>query len=162
MITKIIQFFYNRITFSIGFMRTLFWKMFFKNIWKNTYIMGGWTFYSPRGISLWNNVFINLNAILDGKGTITIWNDVSLWPNVRIWSFNHNTQRVDIPMNIQWNITKAVTIGNDVWIWDGAIILPGVRIGNWVVVWAGSIVTEDIEDYSIAVWNPARVVKKRK
>ena len=54
-----------------------------------------------------------------------------------------------------------VTIGEDCWIGGGAIICPGVTIGNRCVIGAGSVVTKDIPDDSVAVGNPARVVRKQ-
>lgn len=56
---------------------------------------------------------------------------------------------------------KDIVIGNGVWIGDSVIILPEVEVGDGCVIGAGSIVTKDIPPYSIAVGNPARVIKKR-
>ena len=53
-----------------------------------------------------------------------------------------------------------ITIGNNVWIGAGVIILPGVTIGNNVVIGAGSVVTKNIPAYSLAVGNPCRVIKR--
>ncbi|PSB09569.1 hypothetical protein C7B62_12775 [Pleurocapsa sp. CCALA 161] len=55
----------------------------------------------------------------------------------------------------------AINIGNGVWIGDNVTILPGVEIANGAVIGAGSIVTKSIPPYSIAVGNPAKVIKKR-
>ena len=52
-------------------------------------------------------------------------------------------------------------IGNDVWIGQGATILPGTRIGDGVIVGAGSVVTGTIPPYSIVGGNPARVLRPR-
>ena len=52
-------------------------------------------------------------------------------------------------------------IGNDVWIGEGAIILPGVHIGDGAIIGKGAVVGSDIPPYSIAVGNPAKVVRKR-
>lgn len=52
-------------------------------------------------------------------------------------------------------------IGNDVWIGENSIILPGVSIGNGAVVAAGSIVTKNVLDYEIVGGNPARHIKFR-
>ncbi|MCX2717452.1 CatB-related O-acetyltransferase [Helicobacter sp. MIT 21-1697] len=52
-------------------------------------------------------------------------------------------------------------IGNDVWIGQNATILPGVRIGDGAIIGANAVVASDIAPYSIAVGNPARVIKKR-
>jgi virginiamycin A acetyltransferase len=58
--------------------------------------------------------------------------------------------------------TGKLGIGNDCWIGDSAIILPGVRsIGDGAIIGAGSIVTRDVAPYSIIVGNPARPIKKR-
>ncbi|OOE73670.1 CatB-related O-acetyltransferase [Salinivibrio sp. ML290] len=54
-----------------------------------------------------------------------------------------------------------VTIGNGVWIGDSVIILPGANVGNGAVIGAGSVVTKSIPPFSIAVGNPARVIKYR-
>ena len=57
-------------------------------------------------------------------------------------------------------MTKSVTIGNDVWIAGGVIILPGVTIGEGCTIGAGSVVTRDVEPYTVAAGNPAKVIKR--
>jgi acetyltransferase-like isoleucine patch superfamily enzyme len=54
---------------------------------------------------------------------------------------------------------KKITIGNNVWIGWGAVILKGVTIGDNSIIAAGSIVTSDIPANCIAAGNPAKVVK---
>lgn len=56
-------------------------------------------------------------------------------------------------------ITKPIRIGNNVYIGNNAIILPGVSIGNNVIIGAGAVVTKDIPSNSVAVGVPARVIK---
>lgn len=56
-------------------------------------------------------------------------------------------------------ITKPIVVGNNVYIGNNVIILPGVTIGNNVVIGAGAIVSKDIPNNSIAVGIPARVIK---
>lgn len=58
-------------------------------------------------------------------------------------------------------IKGPVTIGNNVWIGDNVIILSGVIIGDGSILGAGSVVTKNIPPYSIAVGNPAKVIKRR-
>jgi acetyltransferase-like isoleucine patch superfamily enzyme len=53
------------------------------------------------------------------------------------------------------------SVGNDVWIGYGAIILPGVRIGDGAIVGAGAVVTHSVGDFEIVAGVPARVVRKR-
>ena len=52
-----------------------------------------------------------------------------------------------------------ISIGDDVWIGGGAIVLPGVTIGDRAVVGAGSVVTRDIAADAIVAGNPARAVR---
>ena len=52
-------------------------------------------------------------------------------------------------------------IGNDVWIGQNAVILPGVHIGDGAIVGANSVVGSDIDPYTIVVGNPARILRKR-
>ena len=55
---------------------------------------------------------------------------------------------------------KPVTIENGVWIGNRSIIMPGVTIGANAVIGAGSVVVTDIPEGSLAMGNPARVIKK--
>lgn len=57
------------------------------------------------------------------------------------------------------SITAPVTIADDVWLAARVIVLKGVTIGEGAIVGAGSIVTRDIPPRSIAVGQPARVVR---
>ncbi|MFW5879256.1 MAG: acyltransferase [bacterium] len=56
-------------------------------------------------------------------------------------------------------IYGPITVEEDAWIGTKSVIFPGVTIGKCSVVGAGSIVTKDIPPYSVAVGNPARVIK---
>ena len=60
-----------------------------------------------------------------------------------------------------WRRSTPVTIGRDVWIGHGAIVLPGRSIGTGAVVAGGAIVTKDVPDYSIVAGNPARIIRRR-
>lgn len=52
-------------------------------------------------------------------------------------------------------------IGNDVWIGQKAVILPGVHIGDGAIIGANSVVGSDIESYTIVIGNPAKKLRKR-
>ncbi len=53
-----------------------------------------------------------------------------------------------------------IRVGSDVWFGGGVKVLPGVTIGDNVVIGAGSVVVHDIPSDSVAVGNPARVIRK--
>ena len=52
-------------------------------------------------------------------------------------------------------------VGNDVWIGQNAVILPGVRIGDGAIIGANSVVGGDVAPYTIVAGNPARAIRKR-
>ncbi len=52
-------------------------------------------------------------------------------------------------------------IGNDVWIGQNAVILPGVHIGDGAIIGASSVVGSDVQPYSIVAGNPAKQIRKR-
>jgi acetyltransferase-like isoleucine patch superfamily enzyme len=55
----------------------------------------------------------------------------------------------------------SVSIGSDVWIGNGAVIMSGVTIGHGAVVAARAVVTRDVAPYAIVGGNPARVIRHR-
>ena len=56
---------------------------------------------------------------------------------------------------------RDVTIGDDVWLGAGTIVLPGVTIGDGAVIGAGSVVTRLVQPYEIHAGNPARKIGER-
>ena len=58
------------------------------------------------------------------------------------------------------NFTAPITIGNNVWIGAGVIVLAGVTIGDNTVVGAGSVVTKSIASNTVVAGNPAREIRK--
>jgi acetyltransferase-like isoleucine patch superfamily enzyme len=87
---------------------------------------------------------------------------------------NHRTDWVStypFPVFHEWPEARAikghpgtkgdVTIGHDVWLGAGAVILSGVTIGNGAVVGCRSVVTRDVPDYAIVAGNPAVTIRMR-
>lgn len=68
---------------------------------------------------------------------------------------------VDEPAFFQWRKESWVTIGHDVWIGHGAVILPGVSIGNGAVIAAGAVVSRDVEPFTIVAGVPAKPIRRR-
>ena len=94
---------------------------------------------------------------------VTLGSHVMMGPDVLIFTQNHQTADPEIPMREQGMAPlKPVVIGDDVRIGARVCILPGVTIGQGAVIGACAVVSKDVPAYSVAVGNPARVVKKRK
>ena len=92
-------------------------------------------------------------------GPVTIGSHVNLAQGITVTALNHNFEDAGLRIDEQGVSTKAVTIGDDVWIGTNAVILPGVTIGRHVVVAAGDVVTKDVPDHSLVAGVPAKVVK---
>lgn len=111
-------------------------------------------------ISLEDNCYIGDFFSVLGGADIVIKKDTLIASHVAVISENHgDNPEIGIKYGNQPLSGKPVTIGNNCWIGEKSMILPGVTIGGWCIVGAGAVVTKDIPPYSIAVGNPARVVK---
>jgi acetyltransferase-like isoleucine patch superfamily enzyme len=53
------------------------------------------------------------------------------------------------------------TIGHDVWLGTGCMILSGVTVGHGAVIGAGAVVTSNVAPYAIAAGNPSRTIRHR-
>lgn len=110
-------------------------------------------FLRSRGVQIGEDVHL-INTTIDWSHgfLVSIGNRVTL-TGVKILTHDGSTQ-------IPFGLSKVgkVTIGDEVFVGHGTIILPNVRIGSRVVVGAGSVVTRDIPDNSVAAGNPAKVI----
>lgn len=81
--------------------------------------------------------------------------------DVLIAAENHGTdpEKADSYASIKLT-SRPVTIEEGCWIGEKVIVLPEVNIGKGSIIGAGSVVTKSIPEYSIAVGNPARVIKQ--
>ena len=108
-------------------------------------------------ISCGDNVYFNVNCVVLDCAPIKIGSNVFFAPHVQLYTANHP---LDAELRKTLENTLPISIGNDCWIGGNTVILPGITIGNGCVIGAGSVVTKDIPDNSLAVGNPARVIKK--
>ncbi len=80
--------------------------------------------------------------------------------NIVISGLNHGYEDITLSPSLQKVICKQITICDDVWIGANSVITAGVTIGKHCIVGAGSVVTKNIPEFSIAVGNPAKVIKQ--
>lgn len=115
----------------------------------------------PVKIVLGDECYIGFNFSALAGADIIIGNHVLIASNVLISSENHSINpESDIYYMDQELISKPVIIDDGCWIGEKVIILPGVHIGKKSVIGAGSVVTKDVPEYSIAVGNPAKIIKR--
>ncbi|WEK21200.1 MAG: acyltransferase [Candidatus Pedobacter colombiensis] len=93
-------------------------------------------------------------------GPVQIGNDVMLAQNIVISGLNHGYEDVTISPSKQKINCKQITIADDVWIGANSVITAGVTLGKHCIIGAGSVVTKNIPEFSIAVGNPAKVIKQ--
>ena len=102
-------------------------------------------------------MFFNVNCVVLDTMKIEIGNNVFFGPNVHIYTATHPLNAIE---RRTVEFSKPVFIGNDCWIGGNTVICPGVTIGDGCTIGAGSVVTKDIPANSLAVGNPAKVIKK--
>jgi maltose O-acetyltransferase len=114
-------------------------------------------------IELGDRVAFNVGCFVNGYGGLTVGDGAEFGPRVLLHTANHRMDDPERPVSEQgWVEDTPVTVGRNAWIGMGAIILPGVTIGEGCVIGAGSVVVKDVEPFSVAVGNPARVVRSRR
>lgn len=106
-------------------------------------------------IRLGRGVFMNFNCVILDICEVEIGDQTQIGPGVQILTADHPRDAAQRAEGIEFG--KPVTIGQNVWIGGGAIILPGVTIGDDAVIGAGSVVTRDVPEGATAVGNPARL-----
>lgn len=117
----------------------------------------GTTFSTPE-CEIGDNVYIGAHCEISDS---IIGNDVLIGSRVHIISGKHahGFEMQDLPIRLQPTSRTPIWIGENSWIGNGAIVMA--RIGRGCVVGAGSVVTKEIPDSSVAVGNPAKVIKAR-
>lgn len=119
--------------------------------------------YSPC-LSIGNNANIGRNNHIGCINEIRIGDNLLTGNNVFITDHFHGMssekERNIPPINRKLYSKGGVRLGDNIWLGDNVVIMPGVSIGNNVIVGANSVVTKDIEENSVAVGAPAKIIKK--
>ncbi len=105
-------------------------------------------------IHLGRGVFLNFNCVLLDVMPIHIGDGTQIGPAVQIYAADHPREHEQRLAGLECG--KSVTIGRNVWIGGGAILLPGVIVGDDAVIGAGSVVTRNVAPGATVAGNPAR------
>lgn len=108
-------------------------------------------------IHLGDHVYLNSGCVILDTTAVRIGVRSTLGPQVQIYCPNHHPERAGRRAGLER--AQPVTIGEDVWIGGGAIILPGWCIGDGAIVGAGAVVTRDVPEGATVVGNPARPMR---
>ncbi len=100
--------------------------------------------------------YLNTGCVILDTARVSIGDHSMLGPGVQIYTADHHRDPDQRRQGIERGL--AVSIGSDVWIGGGAIILPGVSIGDGAIVGAGSVVTRDVPPRSRVAGQPARAL----
>lgn len=109
-------------------------------------------------IALGDGVFLNAGCVILDTAPVRIGAGTMLGPAVQIYCAQHDKDAARRAAGLE--IAHPVTIGTNVWIGGGAIILPGVTVGDDAIVGAGAVVTRDVAPGMTVAGNPARVIGK--
>ncbi|WP_081746840.1 DapH/DapD/GlmU-related protein [Arthrobacter sp. H5] len=127
----------------------------------NFHIGPGSIAWAPQHLSIGNDVYIGKNVTVQVDGTIgdhvLIANCVGI-----IGTTDHDISQVGVSVReSDWagrettRLSQPTTIGSDVWIGYGAIVLSGVTVGDSAIIGAGSIITKDVPPNSVVMGAPA-------
>ncbi|MBI4041067.1 MAG: acyltransferase [Deltaproteobacteria bacterium] len=117
--------------------------------------------YYKNKMYIGDHTWIGQQCFLHSAGTLRIGNHVGMGPGVKIITSFHEARDASLPVIDTPLLFEPVIIEDHCDIGTGAIILPGTTIGKGCIIGAGAVITKDIPAYSVAVGNPARVIKVR-
>ncbi|MGY3437077.1 MULTISPECIES: sugar O-acetyltransferase [unclassified Marinovum] len=105
-------------------------------------------------VFLGDGVFLNYGCVLLDVCQIRIGDNTQIGPYVQILTADHPRDPAVRDQGLEFG--RAITIGRNVWIGGGALILPGVTVGDDAVIGAGAVVTRDVAAATTVGGNPAR------
>ncbi|MBD9427849.1 sugar O-acetyltransferase [Pseudomonas sp. PDM15] len=116
-------------------------------------------FYCDYGynIHLAPGVFMNFGCVILDVCRVSIGAGTQIGPGVQLLTADHPREPELRAQLLEFG--RPVSIGANVWIGAGALILPGVTVGDNALIGAGSVVTRDVPAGATVVGNPARVIR---
>jgi acetyltransferase-like isoleucine patch superfamily enzyme len=108
-----------------------------------------------RNVSVNHNVHFYC-SIIDSHGSVTVKDDVTLSPGVRIFAIGQDYRTVPLG-----DLNKEVFIQKGAWLCANSVVLPGVTVGEYSVIAAGSVVTKNVPPYEIWGGSPAKKISDR-
>ena len=142
------------------FIRNLLFRTLLGKFGKGTVIDYKVYMRHMKNIEFGSNVVINRGCqfytSIDLGKKIVIGEGVLISPNTKFYGAAHDYKSKGMP-----DSAGDIIVEDKCWICADSTILQGVRIGRASVIGAGSVVTKDIPPYSVAVGNPAKVIRKR-
>lgn len=103
--------------------------------------------------------FVNKNSFISAT---TIGNYCSISANVGIGLGEHDLiYGTSKALSTRPLLTKKTTLGDEVWIGFGAVVIQGITIGDGAVIAANAVVTKDVPDYAIMAGVPAKMLRFR-
>ncbi|MGH9263287.1 MAG: acyltransferase [Acidimicrobiales bacterium] len=134
-----------------------------KRVGEGCYYLDQIVWLNGENIEMGDGVGFNYGCYVNGFGGLTIGDDTIFGPYTMIHTANHKFDDVTRPIQEQgWETSPPVQIGAQCWVGMGVCILPGVRIGEGCVVGAGAVLTQDLDAFSVAAGNPAKVIRSRR
>ncbi len=112
-------------------------------------------------IEIGDHVGIGAFANIGGSGGVSIGNNTIIGPYFSAHPENHNYTNFSKYIRLQGTTRKPIVVKDNCWIGAKVTILAGVTIGKGSIIGAGAVVTHSIPEYSIALGNPAKVIKRR-
>lgn len=135
---------------------------FFCKFGKNVSISRYSRFTGFRKLTVGDNVVISRNNFIQASGGVNIGNNVVLGSDVKIWSINHNFDRIDLPIFNQGHSHASVKIEDDVYLSDNVFVMPGVHLPRGCVVLACSVVNaKKYSPNSVLAGYPCKVIGTR-
>lgn len=107
-------------------------------------------------IHLGTRVYFNAGCVILDTAPVRVGDDTMFGPNVQIYCAQHAKDPAERAQGLE--IGLPVTIGRNVWVGGGAILMPGITIGDNATIGAGSVVTKDVAAAVTVVGNPARPI----